>query len=49
MKRYCAVCGKESPTLSMRALCAKCQRTPGSLRRRVYDWRTGKRKEMRGL
>ena len=42
MKIYCSACGKETPALSMRALCERCQRTPGALKRRLYNWRTGK-------
>jgi hypothetical protein len=44
MNRFCAACGTSAAWLSMKALCPRCQKTPGALRRRVYDWRTGKRK-----
>lgn len=40
--RFCSCCSHSAAWLSMRALCAKCQRIPGAIHRRIYDWRTGK-------
>lgn len=42
--RFCAACAIKADWLSMRALCSRCQKTKGAMQRRVYDWKTGKRK-----
>jgi len=42
--RFCAACAAKADWLSMHALCAKCQKVKGAMSRRIYDWRTGKRK-----